>query len=472
MLRLNKTQKEIEELAGRVPQITNEQKEWARNHFNYFQLIRQADTEVVCLDCKSRIPIGDNKRYGSKWCSTDWTIRCPHCGATIQVRRMDGVTRHKNYHQEDFFQIMNVVGGWQVTRLIYMERYCYVRKENSPWEYHEVCQAWNHPEFKTTFFRAFPKGMTMNRPFNPYKLRDWTPKRDNEGNYIMDEKGWYICDYKPCVLEPRKAGGANYFDCRAIVPGGKILPYYKQMGLNARSIVSSKHNAMWLFECFSKPYYKPMYETLFKWRDWDSFDRLTEKRNRDTADAYFTALKICKRNGYDYKKMGREWLDLVQMCIDLGLDYHSPHYVCPKDFDDMHRRLVRMKHKKEDEAKLRKEMQKNADYKKRIQRYLDMDIHGNGLVVFVLPSIQAFKEEGDHLGHCVYSCHYYDHKDSLILSARDESGKRWETIEVSLTDFKILQCYGYGDKFTERHSEIKKLVMKNMWQIRERRLAS
>ena len=70
--------------------------------------------------------------------------------------------------------------------------------------------------------------------------------------------------------------------------------------------------------------------------------------------------------------------------------------------------------------------------------------------------------------HCVYRCRYYLHDDSLIMSARDSKGKRWETIEVSLKDFTIIQSYGYGDKHTAKHKEILNLVESNMWQVKQR----
>ena len=61
---------------------------------------------------------------------------------------------------------------------------------------------------------------------------------------------------------------------------------------------------------------------------------------------------------------------------------------------------------------------------------------------------------------------YYKRPDSLIMSCRDKLGNRIETIEVNLSTFKIEQCYGKYDQFTEHHKHILRLVNKNMNKIR------
>lgn len=54
----------------------------------------------------------------------------------------------------------------------------------------------------------------------------------------------------------------------------------------------------------------------------------------------------------------------------------------------------------------------------------------------------------------------YDRKNSLILSARliDTPDTPLETIELSLTDGHILQCYGSHNQETQYHNEIISLV--------------
>ena len=65
------------------------------------------------------------------------------------------------------------------------------------------------------------------------------------------------------------------------------------------------------------------------------------------------------------------------------------------------------------------------------------------------------------LHHCVYSNEYYKKADSLILGARDQSGQRLETVELSLKTFRVLQSRGMFNKSTPLHAEIVKLVESN-----------
>ncbi|MCF2583510.1 PcfJ domain-containing protein, partial [Bacteroides caecigallinarum] len=67
--------------------------------------------------------------------------------------------------------------------------------------------------------------------------------------------------------------------------------------------------------------------------------------------------------------------------------------------------------------------------------------------------------------HCVGS--YHKRTDSLILSATID-GKRIETVEVSLTTFKVVQSRGVCNSNTEYHDRIISLVESNAELIRKR----
>ena len=455
MKRLNKIQKEIEGLAGQVPQLNGKQMEWAKGAYRYNVGIREDKQEVRCPDCGRKIQFQGDDR----------DMNCPHCGTKIHVTRYYEAFR-QNKKREKFFVIMNVVEGWQVTRLILMQRDVYTRKPNTPWVFYEVCQAWNNPELNTTYFRSFPKTNMMRYPYNPYKLWDW------EGKYDEELKQYVCTGAVPCKLEARLPGGANYFSTNNLAPGAEILPFYKQRGITASAVKSldehRTYSALGLFELIGNGTYKPMYETLLKGGDYKLFNRITDRIYSRYSSAYFSAYKICKRNGYDYKRHLEEWLDVIDLLVSLKMDYHNPHYVCPEDLDAMHKHLARLSGRKDEIEKVLSMKEQNEAYKKRVSKFMTMDIHNNELKLIVLPSIMAFKKEGDGLGHCVYRGAYYNRTTSLILSARDKKGKRWETIEVSLKDFKVLQCYGYADKFSSRHNEILNLVNDNMDKIRKR----
>lgn len=492
MIKLSKTQKEIEVLAKRVPLLTEEQKEWARKQFNYYRVVRQGTTETRCPECAGVVSVYDNagRRKGSKWCKSDYTIVCPHCGAKIQLRVVPAdcsIGKGWNKHQEDFFQVMNVVGDWQVTRLIYMQKYTYVRKENTPWEYYEVCQAWNNPAYKKTFFRSFPKGMQMHHPLNPYQLNRCVIKRDENGDYVKDEKGYYVCESEPNELEPRMAGGSNYFDTTAICPNAKILPAFRQRGIDRKLFDRLGRNAMWLFESVSQG--KPMYETLLKAKEYKLFKSITENYNKDKAEPMFSAWKICQRRHYDIHSNFTEWHDYVSMLIDEKKDIRNPYYVCPSDLHKAHQDMLDIKRKREEkeEERRRREQQERdriaaekamkdaikteKQYIKDHKQFFDINIPTNkGFTIVVLKTINEFKEEGLTLDHCVFRMGYYRKKNSLILSARDEDNKPIETIEVDIPTLRIVQCYGKHDTFTPMHKDIVNTMTANLWQVEQRRV--
>lgn len=469
MLRLNKTQKEIEGLVPKLPKITDAQLNWAQKNFSYFVVAGTIADTIRCPECGCKFAPIDCKRDTARWNHSDNEVRCPHCGSLIQVRSAyDGYSGKARNKHEDFFEVMNVVGEWQVTRLIYMRRYCYTRKENTPWEFYECCQAWNNPKYKTTYFRALDKACCMSRPFCPYSL--WA-----HSDYELVDGVWISHKTTQRELLPRIPGGMNYFETNNIAPNAKILPFYQQRGLTINALRRLDRNAMWLFEMLvSDKKECAMYETLIKAKDYAMFNRLNDGWRANT-NALYTAWKICQRNGYK-RKNDTEWFDLVTMLADMNMDYHNPHYVCPANLHEAHQELVRRKEREElrqreqeELARLERDKKAGQSLEKRVARYLNMSIHGFGLHLVVLATIKDFRDEGKSMCHCVYSGRYYARENSLLLSARDSKGKRWETIEVSLKDLKVLQCYGYGDKFTEKHNDILALVNQNMWQIKERR---
>lgn len=68
--------------------------------------------------------------------------------------------------------------------------------------------------------------------------------------------------------------------------------------------------------------------------------------------------------------------------------------------------------------------------------------------------------------HCVFVNNYYAKADSLILTARDAEGKRLETIEIDLKDFRIVQSRGVCNRNSPKHDEIVKLMTDHMGEVR------
>lgn len=185
------------------------------------------------------------------------------------------------------------------------------------------------------------------------------------------------------------------------------------------------------------------------------------------------AIRICTRNGYVVQDAGL-WFDTLDACRELGLDTHSPKYVCPSDMGQMHDRLMARIAKVRQEREL-KEKRKGLNsfersYAKRMCKYFGLSLSTNGITIEPLRSVREFMEEGEAMHHCVCDMGYYDakrHPNSLILSARDaDSGKRIETIEVNTKVWQVVQSRGVCNGDSDRHAEILRMMDEFMPQIR------
>ena len=183
---------------------------------------------------------------------------------------------------------------------------------------------------------------------------------------------------------------------------------------------------------------------------------------------YWNSIKICIRNGYHIADASM-WFDLVRLLRHFGKDTHCPKYVCPTDLKKAHDRLVR-KHEEQIErerAEQRREqlVKDEKNYLKSKGKFFGLVFTDNLILVKVIESVAEMQLEGKLMHHCVGS--YHKRTDSLILSATID-GKRIETVEVSLTTFKVVQSRGVCNSNTEYHDRIISLVESNAELIRKR----
>ena len=217
----------------------------------------------------------------------------------------------------------------------------------------------------------------------------------------------------------------------------------------------------------------PVAETMYK-QDNPMFAHLL---HRTYPKEICRAYTIAKRHGFVFNKETIPlWLDMVYAIIVCRKDWHNPVYVAPEDLRATHDRFIRMMVRKQqanrlsrEYAKVQREIERNAkineDYIKRRKRFYDMILTDGLITCRVLPDVQAFREEGEAMQHCVFKCRYFAKPYSLILSARI-GDERIETIEVDLTTYTIKQCYGPHDLFTLHHQRIVDLVNAQMDTIR------
>ena len=82
------------------------------------------------------------------------------------------------------------------------------------------------------------------------------------------------------------------------------------------------------------------------------------------------------------------------------------------------------------------------------------------------PTVASVYEEGEAMHHCIYRMKYWQKTDTLLMGARDKKGKRIESIEVNLREYKVVQSRGLQNQPTEYHDTILSLMKKNMKQIK------
>ncbi len=106
-------------------------------------------------------------------------------------------------------------------------------------------------------------------------------------------------------------------------------------------------------------------------------------------------------------------------------------------------------------------------YQEQKKKFFGLEFSDDQITIKVLESVKDFLHEGDLLKHCLFANGYYRKQDSLILSARLD-GVPIETIEVSLSEMKIIQSRGKGNQASEYNKRIKKLLNSNLNLINKR----
>lgn len=204
------------------------------------------------------------------------------------------------------------------------------------------------------------------------------------------------------------------------------------------------------------------------------------------------ALNICTRNHYVVSDPSL-WLDTLYLLKHYRYDIHNAHYVCPVDLVGLHQTLFKRKQKEDERLRVirraawerrreqerirqnaayaamkakqeKEEVKMKAHWAEHFAKILPLSLTSTDLTIRPLQSIDEFKEEGTAMHHCVYTMGYYDynrHPTSLILSAKDNEGKRLATIEYNMQTKEIVQCRAAFNQVPERDKEIRALVNGN-----------
>ena len=145
------------------------------------------------------------------------------------------------------------------------------------------------------------------------------------------------------------------------------------------------------------------------------------------------------------------YCDYFRACEHLNLDMSLPKNRFPHDFRRWHdMRIDELNTKRAlEDAEKRKELY--AKFASVADKYLPLQKEDkNDFVVIIARSPQDLIREGDTLDHCVGRMNYdqkFVREESLIFFVRDKHSPDvpFVTLEYSLKNKKILQCYGEND---------------------------
>ena len=416
-------QKEVVRLSSGLPELTDKQKAYAFEHCFKHHAYRTKGGTITCSEC------GHRWKGGHTLAETICGCSCPHCGKELEI--LD--TRKRVFRGSAYYEIITTRKGYQVLRY-FMVGATYKVGQKAEYSIREVVQWWIAPNGKTEVIARLRAMHTMY-----YDL--WTEWSD------MD-------------LRSNKTLKAYNIDAYKTYPAMRIIPELKRNGFKGA------FHELTPYEFFTAILTDSNKETLLKAGQTEMF-RYAVISNINLHE-YWNSIKICIRNGYHIADASM-WCDLVRLLRHFGKDTHCPKYVCPTDLKKAHDRLVRKREEQieRERAEQRREqlVKDEKNYLKSKGKFFGLVFTDNLILVKVIESVAEMQLEGKLMHHCVGS--YHKRTDSLILSATID-GKRIETVEVSLTTFKVVQSRGVCNSNTEYHDRIISLVESNAELIRKR----
>jgi hypothetical protein len=412
-------ERRVEKLASSLSSITDAQMRWALKHvIPHYAIHRTKSNECVCVDC------------GHRWKGKQ--SRCPHCGAILTYKQD---SKQRVFKERLYYGIVRKCREFTVIRIFYIEDERRIGGKSKT-IFAEVLQHWISEDGKDTI-RALCIGMYPYYRICPYSLTsELSIKRD------CDRYGYRNTYYHviPDAFYPRMS----------------CSPLLKRNGFK------NDFHDFCAEDVFTHLLSDNNFETLWKLGRLE----LAEKylgRDAIRIVEHWKALLRTPPMTSDELTVLLDYMDLLEY---FGKDPDRYNY---RDMETVQREHDRLARKQEEilerqrlEEIKRKEKEKMAILESK-SKYFGITFGNERMVVIVLASLEDYRHEGKLQHHCVYTNAYYGKKDSLVLSARmrDHPDKPVETIEISLKDGKILQCFGACNKFTEYHQEIIDLVSSN-----------
>ena len=417
-----KLQFAVIDLSQHIIDIKSKMLSWAKveclQHIGY-----ATKNRVICMDC--------GERFSPELVNRKRAI-CPHCGQKLVIEQ----SRCTTNKQHKYIASAEIVDDFQVIRNFELFSY---HKADRPTRYYisEILQHWILPNGK---HEVVAQNHTCNY------CDSWNGDMEIRKNYARFYYYANKYDVYPYKFHPQSEFKAEYLKLgiNRNLQGITALEAIRNIPMNQKA------------------------ETLLKSKQYSLLELSIDKNHK--INSYWPSIKICMRNQYLIKD-AKIYIDYLDLLNYFNKDLHNAFYVCPKDLNKEHDKLVakkRIHQKKQDEENKRiKAIKDEEKFQKLKSQFFGIVFKDDLIQVKVLDSVLEFKEEGDALHHCVFTNEYYLNPDSIVFSATIE-GKRIETVEVSLKQLKVVQSRGVCNKNTEYHDRIIELVNKNIKHIRKR----
>lgn len=420
-----KLQHEVLEHSYYFPCIENKMLDWAKTsvlkHIGY-----ATKNRVICMDCGEKFSPELVKRKRAT---------CPHCQQKLVIEE----SRKSTFEQRTYVASAQVVNDFQVIRNFEVRCYHKVGK-STKYYINEILQHWYLNDKKREVIAVH--------------------------HYVS-----FGCDRWSGNMEIRDKGTQKFWESSVRYdvypekyhPDSVFKPEYEKYGIN------HKLEGFTFLEAVSILPYNPQAETLLKAKQY-SLASAFRFREENKIRRHWDSIKICMRNKYIVSDSWI-WFDYLDLLYYFQKDRRNTHYVCPRDLNKAHDRLMDKKRaiqkREELEKKKLRTFEQEASFKALKEKFMGLSFSDGLILIKVLESVQEYVEEGDKLHHCVFTNDYFSKPDSLVLSARIEN-EPIETIEISLKDFKVLQCRGKHNQDTEYHDRIIQLVNKNIKKVKQR----
>ncbi|MFL9831675.1 PcfJ domain-containing protein [Flavobacterium sp. ST-87] len=427
MIPKTKIEKEITALSASLTPINTEMKKWAEQNI-FLKWAALSRGKFHCLEC------AHSWKPDTKNTACQNFTKCTACNCKLKMFQYNQV----HFHEIEYSAVLDTKANFQVVRIICS--YKEMKKNCMPTYTHkEVMQHWINAKGET---RSLSLSTNLfSQAYDAWKLHSTLEIRPKS---FLDTPKYTINPYK-------------------VFPKMKILPILKRNG-------------------FKSSCYKIAPQLLFVAILSDSIAE-TLLKSGQTAMLYYyiqTSRQRIKENWKAVKTYLKHhyiiedydlWFDYIELLHWFKKDLCNPALVCPENLHQLHDKLVLKKrtiqHKQYLE-KMRAEIAKaQASYTEEKKTFFGLTFSNENLKIAVLENVQDFLKEGDALHHCLFTNEYFKKKDSLIFSARMDDTPI-ETIEVSLSKMKIVQCRGLKNKNSKQHKMILNLMKKNLYQIRNR----